>query len=60
MSDDLAIFCIIDVDFVEKEFVDWTVGFQLVPDGAHMEKGFAEAERRLAHFTRQQRDGCLL
>ncbi len=56
MGDDLAIFCIVEVDFVEKEFVDWTVGFHVVPDGAHMEERFAGAELRLAHFTSQQRE----
>lgn len=57
MGNELAIVCIVDVDFVQKEFVDWAVGFQLVPDGAHMEEGFAGAELRLAHFTSQQREG---
>lgn len=57
MSNDLAIFCIVDVDFVEKKFVDWAVGFHLIPDGPYMEEGFAGARLRVAHFTCQQREG---
>lgn len=56
MGDDLAIFCKAEVDFVKKEFVDWTVGFHVFPDGAHMEERFAGAERRLAHFTSLKRE----
>lgn len=43
MGNDLAIFCIGDVDFVEEKFVDWAVGFYLIPDGAHMDESFAGA-----------------
>lgn len=57
MGNDLAIFCIGDVDFVEEKFVDWAVGFYLIPDGEHMDEGFAGAGLRVAHFTSQQREG---
>lgn len=56
MGDDLAIFCIVEVDFVQKEFIDWAVGFHVVPDGAHMEERFAGVELRHAHFTSLQRE----
>lgn len=57
MRNDLAIPCIRDVDFVEEKFVDWTVGFDLIPDGAHMEEVFAGGGLRFAHFTSQKREG---
>lgn len=57
MGNDLAILCIGDVDFVEKKFVDWTVWFDLIPDGAHMKEGFTGGKLGFAHFTSQKREG---